>query len=85
MATALATAGVLILWAGIRELGSKKKKVSLGPKEACWIGLVQGICLPFRGFSRSGATISTGLLLGVNKRRAENFSFALAVILTRRF
>jgi undecaprenyl-diphosphatase len=44
--------------------------------------VVQGLCLPFRGFSRSGATISTGMLLGVQKVRAERFSFALAVVLT---
>jgi len=30
----------------------------------------------------SGGTISTGLLLGVNKRTMEEFSFALAVVLT---
>ncbi len=46
------------------------------------IGAMQGLCLPFRGFSRSGATISTGMLLGVAKDRAEDFSFALAVVLT---
>jgi undecaprenyl-diphosphatase len=46
------------------------------------IGAVQGLCLPFRGFSRSGATISTAMLLGVIKSRAEAFSFALAVVLT---
>ena len=51
-------------------------------RSAFWIGAVQGLCLPFRGFSRSGATISTGLGLGVERRRAEQFSFALAVILT---
>jgi undecaprenyl-diphosphatase len=49
---------------------------------AAWIGIVQGLCLPFRGFSRSGATISTGLILGIEKRRVEEFSFALAVVLT---
>jgi undecaprenyl-diphosphatase len=43
---------------------------------------MQGLCLPFRGFSRSGATISTAMLAGVQKIRAEDFSFALAVILT---
>jgi len=43
---------------------------------------VQGLSLPFRGFSRSGATISAGMLLGVAKSRAEMFSFALAVVLT---
>ena len=46
------------------------------------IGAVQGLCLPFRGFSRSGATISTALVLGVARRRAEEFSFALAVVIT---
>jgi undecaprenyl-diphosphatase len=51
-------------------------------REAGWIGAVQGLCLPFRGFSRSGATISTGLFLGLAKERVEEFSFALAVVLT---
>jgi undecaprenyl-diphosphatase len=46
------------------------------------MGLVQGLSLPFRGFSRSGSTISTGLLAGANRERAERFSFALAVIIT---
>jgi undecaprenyl-diphosphatase len=52
------------------------------PRGAAWVGAVQGLCLPFRGFSRSGATISTALFLGVSRRRAEEFSFALAVVLT---
>src|SRR5207245_1570752 len=47
-----------------------------------WIGLVQGLCLPFRGFSRSGATISTALFCGIARPLAEDFSFALAVALT---
>ena len=55
---------------------------AIGIREAAWIGAVQGLCLPFRGFSRSGATISTGLLLGAVKARVEEFSFALAVIIT---
>ena len=46
------------------------------------MGAVQGLALPFRGFSRSGSTISTGMLAGVNKKRAEDFSFAMAVVLT---
>ncbi len=63
-----------------RVRGSDRQEI--GTREAVWIGAVQGLCLPFRGFSRSGATISTGLLLGTLKARAEEFSFALAVILT---
>jgi undecaprenyl-diphosphatase len=51
-------------------------------RQAGWMGAVQGLCLPFRGFSRSGATISTGMLADAGKERAERFSFALAVVLT---
>ena len=51
-------------------------------RQAGWMGLVQGLCLPFRGFSRSGATISTGMLTDAPKDRAERFSFAMAVIIT---
>jgi len=86
IAPALAAAGLLILVAGILEKRSTARTVSdphdLTMKRAGWIGVVQGLCLPFRGFSRSGATISTGMLLGVAKSRAEAFSFALAVVLT---
>ena len=46
------------------------------------MGFVQGLALPFRGFSRSGTTISTGMLTGATKERAERFSFALAVVIT---
>jgi undecaprenyl-diphosphatase len=81
IAPALAAAGILILIAGLLE---KKiaARADLSLPQAGIIGLVQGLCLPFRGFSRSGATISTGMLLGVGKEQAEIFSFALAVVLT---
>lgn len=79
MAAALAAAGVLIILSS-RLAASGKDEVSI--RSALWIGAVQGLCLPFRGFSRSGATISTGMALGVARRRAEEFSFALAVVLT---
>ena len=81
IAGALAGAGVLILIAGLTERATARNR-EIGIREAAWIGAVQGLCLPFRGFSRSGATISTGLLLGALKARVEEFSFALAVILT---
>ena len=81
IAPALAAAGVLILVAGIFEKRiAARADLSLG--QAGIIGFVQGLCLPFRGFSRSGATISTGMLLGTGKPQAEIFSFALAVVLT---
>ena len=86
IAPALAAAGALILIAGIVEkrnpAGSLAETSELNVRQASLIGVVQGLCLPFRGFSRSGATISTGMLAGVAKSRAETFSFALAVVLT---
>lgn len=75
----LAAAGLLII------ASSKKSTAAIGELDgakAAWMGAIQGLCLPFRGFSRSGATISTGMLLNVQRRHAEEFSFALAVILT---
>jgi undecaprenyl-diphosphatase len=75
IAPALAVAGVLILVAGILEKRKPKQSLTetndLNTRQAGLIGAVQGLCLPFRGFSRSGA-----------KSRAETFSFALAVVLT---
>ena len=86
IAPALAVAGVLILWAGLRERreapGTAAPVKPLTTTRAAIIGMVQGLCIPFRGLSRSGATISTGMLLGVAKISAEAFSFALAVVLT---
>ena len=91
IAPALAAAGVLILIAGLAERSVKKagytrlvndEESSLGTKQALWMGFVQGLALPFRGFSRSGSTISAGMLAGAAKGPAERFSFALAVVLT---
>ncbi len=86
VAPALAVAGLVILAAGILENRRSLQRSTEGPnlttRQAGFIGLVQGFCLPFRGFSRSGATISTGMLLGVPKLQSEAFSFALAVVLT---
>jgi undecaprenyl-diphosphatase len=84
IAPALAAVGVLILIAGLfeRRSASRSAPTEVTVPQAGVIGAVQGLCLPFRGFSRSGATISTGMLLGVAKARAEAFSFALAVVLT---
>ncbi len=92
IAPALAAAGILILIAGLLERRQAKPaattrsnlgnytSVTMG--QAGWMGFVQGLALPFRGFSRSGTTISTGMLTGASKENAERFSFALAVILT---
>ena len=79
MAGSLAAAGALIL---VSSRLDQSARDDISMRSAVWIGAVQGLCLPFRGFSRSGATISTGLAMGVARRHAEEFSFALAVVLT---
>jgi len=80
IAAGLAAVGVMIILSERRQRASGNSQLGFG--DAAWIGAVQGLCLPFRGFSRSGATISTGLFLGCDKERVEEFSFALAVVLT---
>ncbi len=95
IAAALAVGGVLILVAGLAENRRAQSQAASNPPAAesaaasamtptqySWIGAIQGLCLPFRGFSRSGATISLGLLLRVARKTAEDFSFALAVVVT---
>ncbi|HWB59990.1 MAG TPA: undecaprenyl-diphosphate phosphatase [Chthoniobacteraceae bacterium] len=81
IATALAAVGLLIIYAGFRE-GKTGRSSDVALRHSVAIGIVQGFCIPFRGFSRSGSTISTGMLFGLPKRKLEEFSFALAVVLT---
>jgi undecaprenyl-diphosphatase len=86
IAPALAAVGVLILIAGFLEhrrmAAAQKAEGTVTMRQATWMGIVQGLALPFRGFSRSGSTISVGMLTGAAKDDAERFSFALAVVLT---
>jgi undecaprenyl-diphosphatase len=87
VAPALLAAGIVILVAGLLE---KRHAIepsnvygnSVTMRQAGCMGAIQGLCLPFRGFSRSGATISTGMVTGASKERAERFSFAMAVVIT---
>ena len=81
IAVGLAATGGMIIWSSRQRMMSEPP-AGVGVRGAVWIGFIQGLCLPFRGFSRSGSTISTGLLLGLDKQRVEEFSFALAVVLT---
>ena len=89
IAPALFAVGILIVVSDVLERRAARRapeKFRVGGemsvKQSALIGLAQAVALPFRGFSRSGATISTGMLAGVDKVTAEAFSFALAVVLT---
>ena len=81
IAAGLVAVGVLIIWSGRTSTATSQPAI-IGLRDAAAIGTIQGLCLPFRGFSRSGATISIGLLRGLDKERVEEFSFALVVALT---
>jgi undecaprenyl-diphosphatase len=80
MAGGLTAAGLLIILSGLRA--RPVDAADMTTRQSLWTGAIQGLCLPFRGFSRSGSTISTSMLLGANRIKAEEFSFALAVVLT---
>ncbi len=87
IAPALAAAGLLILYAGLREARQPAGSTNQDGKAVGWgqavvMGIVQGFAIPFRGFSRSGSTISAGLLAEGSRVPVESFSFALAVAIT---
>jgi undecaprenyl-diphosphatase len=87
IAPALAAAGLLILYAGLREVRQPKTEEQEGRREIRWpqavvMGVLQGFAIPFRGFSRSGSTISGGLLARGTRAEIESFSFAMAVVIT---
>lgn len=61
------------------ELLSRKKNFKkITTKRAIIIGIAQGIAV-LPGVSRSGTTIATAQLMGINKQQASKFSFLLSV------
>ncbi|MEK4712438.1 undecaprenyl-diphosphate phosphatase [Sporosarcina sp. FSL K6-5500] len=77
---ALVAGAILMIVAD--KFGPKKPKVltldQITYKQAFSVGLVQCLSL-WPGFSRSGATISGGVLFGMNHRTAADFTFIMAV------
>lgn len=58
---------------------AKPKNNPITPKRAFIIGIAQA-CAVLPGLSRSGSTISTGLMLGVRREDVAKFSFLMVVI-----
>jgi undecaprenyl-diphosphatase len=82
ISASLAVVGGLIIYSGLKTQRASGQGSPVDLRGACCMGAIQGLCLPLRGFSRSGATISVGLSLGLSRQKVEEFSFALAVVLT---
>jgi undecaprenyl-diphosphatase len=59
------------------ERGSDERLAAMGWRQATLIGLAQSIGL-VPGFSRSGATMSAGLLAGLSNEDSARFAFLLA-------
>lgn len=77
MVITLAVVGVAMLVADRLGRGSRRAD-ELSSGEAFALGVAQGMAL-IPGVSRSGATITTGLALGLERSAAARFSFLLGV------
>ncbi len=79
VALAFIIGGLIILWAERRQHVVRIAMVEqIGIKDALKLGLAQALAL-IPGTSRSGATIIGGLLFGLSRRAATEFSFFLAI------
>ncbi len=68
----------LLLWYADVKASERAKISSLSLKQALIIGVAQVVAL-IPGTSRSGITITAGLLLGLTKTEAARFSFLLSI------
>ncbi|MES2353766.1 MAG: undecaprenyl-diphosphate phosphatase [Pseudomonadota bacterium] len=79
VALAFIVGGIVILWAEKRKHSVRIETVDdIRWQDALKIGLAQCLAL-IPGTSRSGATIIGGLLFGLSRRAATEFSFFLAI------
>ena len=80
VATTFILGGFVILWAEKRtQVAVRIQEVDeMTPLDAIKVGLVQCLAM-IPGTSRSGATIIGGMLLGLSRKAATDFSFYLAI------
>ncbi|MCE9658339.1 MAG: undecaprenyl-diphosphate phosphatase [Burkholderiales bacterium] len=79
VATAFIVGGFIILWAERRTMKPRIETVdAMRPVDALAVGLAQCLAL-IPGTSRSGSTIIGGMLFGLSRQAATEFSFFLAI------
>ena len=80
VATTFIVGGFIILWAERRPPASVRIRAveDMRGRDALMVGLVQCFAM-IPGTSRSGATIIGGMLLGLSRKAATDFSFFLAI------
>jgi undecaprenyl-diphosphatase len=88
VAAHLLVTGTLLFWTEKqRQKADKQPRITqnthtsagITPKAAAWIGLAQGCAAIFHGLSRSGSTISMGLLCGLDRVTATQYAFVLSI------
>ena len=80
VASTFIVGGFIILWAERRHQAAVRIQSvdEMGPLDALKVGLVQCLAM-VPGTSRSGATIIGGMLLGLSRKAATDYSFFLAI------
>jgi undecaprenyl-diphosphatase len=68
----------LLLWVADRRARQSRQERELGWRDVVVIGCMQALAL-IPGTSRSGITMTAGLLLGLTRSAAARFSFLLAI------
>ena len=80
VAIALILVGIIFIIIENKKIKENKFLISdISYKDALLIGVFQAVAAIFPGVSRSGATIIGGLILGLSRSLATNFSFFLAI------
>lgn len=62
----------------VASVAVENKNTTIKLRSAVIVGIVQGLAV-FPGISRSGSTISAGLLCGIRRSRIAEFSFILSI------
>lgn len=74
----LLTSAVLLIGSHVAK-SNKNKLDTMDTKRALGVGFAQFLAAGFPGISRSGSTISTGMMLGIEKEYMVRYSFILGI------